>query len=160
MGLKMDVKSINQSQMDYVLCGWCPIAYSRRYRGLKDPSMCMWMSVGVHTHALVCVRSQWVMMTTGSPYWSGGLKEGCETDSHTPTRIAHASLHSNAAGPRMFKRNLVWRVSFKLPYYSLHIKIIKISEKNRCRQVIKKQDALKTEIREKGDQAGCKECQG
>lgn len=68
--LEMDGKSINQSQMDYVLYGLCPIAYSKRYRGLKGHGG--W----VHTHALVCVTSQWVMMTTGSTYWSGKLMEG------------------------------------------------------------------------------------
>ena len=43
MGLKMDVKSINQSQMDYVLYGLCPVAYSRRYRGLKGHGVCVYM---------------------------------------------------------------------------------------------------------------------
>lgn len=62
MGLKMDVKSINQSQMDYVLYALCAIAYSRRYRGLKGHGVCG------HTRALVCVSYQRVMMTTGSSY--------------------------------------------------------------------------------------------
>lgn len=52
MALEMDDKSINQSQMDYVLYGLCPIAYSKRYRGFKGHGVC------VHTHALVCVSSQ------------------------------------------------------------------------------------------------------
>lgn len=51
MGLKMDVKSINQSQMDYVLYGLCAIAYTGRYRGLKDNGLCMWMSECVHVYA-------------------------------------------------------------------------------------------------------------
>lgn len=93
MGLKMDVKSIHQSQMDYVLYGFCPIAYSGRYRGLKGHGVCVHVSEYIHTHTLVCVSSQWVMMTTGSPYWSREPEEGCEIDSHTATRAAQASLH-------------------------------------------------------------------
>lgn len=47
MGLKMDVKSINQTQMDYVLYGLCPVAYSRRYRGLKGHGVCVYVCVCV-----------------------------------------------------------------------------------------------------------------
>lgn len=54
----MDVESINQSQMDYVLYGLCPIAYTRRYRGLKGHGVCVYVSEYIHTHALVCVSSQ------------------------------------------------------------------------------------------------------
>lgn len=42
MGLKNDVKSINQSQMDYTVYGFCPVARSRRYKGLKGrASVCV-----------------------------------------------------------------------------------------------------------------------
>lgn len=73
MALEMDGKSINQSQMDYVLYGLCPIAYSKRYRGLKGHGVCV----------LLCVTSQWVMMTTGSTYWSGELVQGLTINSNT-----------------------------------------------------------------------------
>lgn len=74
----MDVESIHQSHGDYVLYRLCPIAYSRRYRGLKDPGTL------VRAGARARVASQWVMTTTGSPYWSAELEEGCETESHSP----------------------------------------------------------------------------
>lgn len=55
MGLKMDVKSINQSQMDYVLYGLCPIAYSRRYKGLKGHAMCVCMRRITYMYKHLCV---------------------------------------------------------------------------------------------------------
>lgn len=47
---KIDVKSINQSQMDYVLYGLGPIAYTERYGGLKghERSVSAW----IHMHQL------------------------------------------------------------------------------------------------------------
>lgn len=63
MGLKMDVKSINQSQMDYVLHGLCPTAYTGRYRGLKGHGVCMYVCtcvrVCIHMHLCVSVRNEW-----------------------------------------------------------------------------------------------------
>lgn len=60
MGLKMDVKSINQNQMDYVLYGFCPVAYSWRYKGLKGhvAHVCVYVSEKIQTRAFVCVSSQ------------------------------------------------------------------------------------------------------
>lgn len=57
MGLKMDVKSINQSQMDYVLHGLCPTAYTGRYRGLKGHGVfiCMYACVCVCILMDLCV---------------------------------------------------------------------------------------------------------
>lgn len=58
MGLKMDVKSINQSQMDYVLFGLRPVAYSRRYGGLKGHGrvrVCVYACEWVHTYTCTCV---------------------------------------------------------------------------------------------------------
>lgn len=55
MGLKMDVKSIHQSQMDYVLYGLCAIAYSRRHRGLKGHGVCASACERGHTHTCTCV---------------------------------------------------------------------------------------------------------
>lgn len=58
MGLKMDVKSINQSQMDYVLYGLRPVAYSRRYGGLKGHGrvhVCVCVCEWVRTYTCTCV---------------------------------------------------------------------------------------------------------
>lgn len=107
MGLKNDVKFINQSQMDYTVYGFCPVARSRRYKGLKGGnSVCVCEYIKMR--AFVRVISQWVMISSGSTYWSGEPEEVDEVERQQHNQHPPLPPPTNRLKTRLGLRRFTW----------------------------------------------------